>query len=75
MKKKILIVLMTCIILLCACGRVKTNNSKTPDTVPETASFYKVIIEELQPYYADKKGIDETIKIISDRCQKVLDER
>ena len=36
---------------------------------------YKVIIEELQPYYADKKGIDETIKIISDRCQKVLDER
>ena len=36
---------------------------------------YKVIVEELQPYYADKKGIDETIKIISDRCQKVLDER
>ena len=36
---------------------------------------YKVIIEELQPYYADKKGIDETVKIISDRCQKVLDER
>ncbi len=36
---------------------------------------YKVIIEELQPYYADKKSIDETIKIISDRCQKVLDER
>ena len=36
---------------------------------------YKVIIEELQPYYADKKSLDETIKIISDRCQKVLDER
>jgi hypothetical protein len=36
---------------------------------------YTVMIEELQPYYADKKSIDETIKIISDRCQKVLDER
>ena len=36
---------------------------------------YKVMIEELQPYYADKKGIDETIRIITDRCQKVLDER
>lgn len=36
---------------------------------------YKVMIEELQPYYADKKSIDETIRIIADRCQKVLNER
>jgi len=55
MKKKILIVLMTCIILLCACGRVKTNNSKTPDTVPETASYYEGHKIVLADEYKDEK--------------------
>ena len=32
---------MTCVLLLCACGKVKTNNSKTPDIVPESASYYE----------------------------------
>jgi len=55
MKNKILIVLMTCIILLCACGRVKTNNSKTPDTVPETASYYEGHKIVLADEYKDEK--------------------
>lgn len=37
--------------------------------------LYKVIFEELQPYYADEKEIDGVISIITDRCQTIIDER
>lgn len=36
---------------------------------------YKVIVEELQPYYLDEKSIESVIPIIQDRCQTILNER
>lgn len=36
---------------------------------------YQVIIEELQPYYADDKDLDKVIPVIKNRCQTILNER
>ena len=41
MKIKAVIISLACVVLLNSCGKVKPNNSKTPDTVPETASYYE----------------------------------
>ena len=41
--------------LLNACSKVKTSNSKTPDTVPETASFYEYHNLVLADEYMNRK--------------------
>lgn len=66
MKKKILTIVMACVLLLSACGRVKNNNSKTPDTVPETASYYEGHKIVLADEYKDEKKYPYSY--ISPRC-------
>ena len=55
MKTKALIIFMVCVLLLSACGRVKNNSSKTPDVVPETASYYEGHKVVLADEYKDEK--------------------
>ena len=74
MKTKAFIILLICVMLLSACGRVKNNNSKTPDIVPETASFYeghKIVLADeyknekkyLYSYISPKCYLDEYIAV------------
>ena len=55
MKIKMLVLLIACVFLLNACGKVKSNNSKTPDTVPETACYYETHDLILADDYMNRK--------------------
>lgn len=39
------------------------------------SEVYSIVIEELQPYFADSKTIDEVIEIINDRASTIVQER
>ena len=41
----------------------------------EDAAINLILVEEMQPYFAGQKSLDDVLKIAQDRVQKVLDER
>ena len=41
----------------------------------EDAAINLILVEEMQPYFAGQKNLDDVLKIAEDRVQKVLDER
>ena len=55
MKIKALVILLAGVLFLNACSHVKYNNSKTPDTVPETAPYYEGHNLVLADEYKDEK--------------------
>lgn len=41
----------------------------------EDAAINLILVEEMQPYFAGQKNLDDVYKVAQDRVQKVLDER
>ena len=77
--KKILIavlsVMMIAVFCLAGCGGSKETTEETKKPVKkETDILNSIIWEESNAYFYGDKTLDETLRIIQNRCQLYLDE-